>query len=121
MKLQIENLSFGYSDKKILNGINLIVKSGESIGIAGISGGGKSTLLKLISGLYSVQEGRIIIGSEESPLKRRALVSMVMQNAMLFPASIRDNITCGHKISEETVRNACEAAQLTEWISGLPD
>jgi ABC-type multidrug transport system fused ATPase/permease subunit len=46
---------------------------------------------------------------------------MVMQNAMLFPASIKENITCGHNMSEETIIQACEAAQLSEWISSLPE
>ena len=46
---------------------------------------------------------------------------MVMQNAMLFPASIRDNITCGHDIDEALLGHACDMAQLSEWIARLPD
>jgi len=46
---------------------------------------------------------------------------MVMQNPMLFPASIKDNIACGHSMSDEEIRRACEAAQLSDWIATLPD
>jgi ATP-binding cassette subfamily B protein/subfamily B ATP-binding cassette protein MsbA len=46
---------------------------------------------------------------------------MVMQSAMLLPASIRDNITCGHDMPEADILRACEAAQLTGWLSTLPD
>ena len=121
MSIVIENLSFAYGDRQVLDNINLLVVTGETIGIAGISGGGKSTLLKLISGLYNVQSGKITIGDAQTSPERRSCVAMVMQNAMLLPASIRDNITCGHGIDEATIRYACDAAQLTEWVSGLPD
>jgi len=121
MRLEITGLSFSYGEKLVLDNINLSVSDREIIGIAGISGGGKSTLLKLISGLYDVQHGAITIGNASTSTERRKLVSMVMQNAPLFPASIRDNITCGHDINDQTVRDACDAAQLTEWIDSLPD
>jgi len=121
MTIKIEGLSFFYGEKQVLNGINLSVNSGETVGIFGISGGGKSTFLKLVSGLYEVQEGRILIGEGETSQSRRKLVSMVMQNAPLFPASIRDNITCGHHYDDESVNRACEMACLNEWISSLKE
>ena len=121
MSIIIENLSFAYSDKPVLDNINLSVKTGETVGIVGVSGGGKSTLLKLISGLYDVQSGKITIGNAQASPERRQRVAMVMQNAMLLPASIRDNITCGHEMDEAMLRYACDAAQLTGWISTLPD
>lgn len=121
MKITIENLSFAYGGKLVIDDINLTVKSGEAIGIAGISGGGKSTLLKLISGLYDVQKGSIMIGTAWEMAERCKCVAMVMQNAMLFPASIRDNITCGHDMDEEWLRHVCDIAQLSEWIAALPE
>ena len=120
MSIIIENLSFAYGGRQLLDNINLSVKPGETVGIVGISGGGKSTLLKLISGLYDVQIGKITIRNAQTSFERRKHVAMVMQNAMLLPASIRDNITCGHEINEATIRYACDAAQLTEWVSALP-
>jgi ATP-binding cassette subfamily B protein/subfamily B ATP-binding cassette protein MsbA len=105
----------------VLDNINLSIKSGETVGISGASGGGKSTLLKLISGLYDVRYGNIMIGEAQTSPERRKNVAMVMQNAMLFPASIRDNISCGHGMDEAVIRRACDMAQLSEWIASLPD
>lgn len=121
MSLHINDLSFSYGTKSVLKHITLFVKDGESIGIIGVSGGGKSTLLKLISGLYEVTDGRITINGQPSSDCRRKSVAMVMQNALLFPASIRDNITCGHPIKKDALLHACEAAQLLDWIHTLPD
>lgn len=120
MSIIIENLSFAYGDKQVLDNINLSVGTGQTVGIVGISGVGKSTLLKLISGLYDVQSGKITIENAQTSVERRKHIAMVMQNSMLLPASIRDNITCGHEIDEATIRYACDAAQLTEWVSTLP-
>jgi len=121
MSIHIENLSFSYGEKQILHDINLDIESGENIGIVGVSGCGKSTLLKLLAGLYSVQSGIIEVCGARRPEDIRKNVAMVMQSTMLFPASIKDNITCGHPLSDEAIRQACDAAQLTEWIASLPD
>jgi len=121
MSIYIENLSFAYGDKEVLRDINLYVETGERIGIIGMSGCGKSTLLKLIAGLYSLQKGIVEVHGARKPEEIRKHVSMVMQSPMLFPASIKDNITCGHPMSDEEVKRACDAAQLSDWIETLPD
>jgi len=121
MNVSIQNLSFSYGEKQVLNNIELYIKSCETVGIVGVSGGGKSTLLKLISGLYNVQHGGIAIGKAQTSPERRKNVAMVMQSAMLFPASIRDNISCGHNMDDTIIYHACEMAQLSEWIYALPD
>ncbi|MCL2421465.1 MAG: ABC transporter ATP-binding protein/permease [Defluviitaleaceae bacterium] len=121
MSIIISNLHFSYEGKQVLAHINLTVQTGESVGIIGASGGGKSTLLKLVSGLYDVQRGEIVVMNGHTSADRRKHVAMVMQGAALFPASIHDNITCGHDMSEADIRNACDAAQLTEWIATLPE
>lgn len=121
MSINIRDLYFSYDEKPVLNNINLVVQTGEAVGIVGVSGGGKSTLLKLISGLYEVQSGEITVMDARTSADRRKNVAMVMQNAALFPASIRDNITCGHEMDEVEIKRACDAAQLTEWIAALPE
>ncbi|HWT74884.1 MAG TPA: ABC transporter ATP-binding protein [Mobilitalea sp.] len=121
MSIHIERLTFFYGDKEVLHEIELKVRTGENIGIIGVSGGGKSTLLKLLSGLYAPQTGIVEVQGERIPEEIRRNVAMVMQNALLFPASIRENITCGHSMNEEVIRKACKAAQLSEWISTLSD
>ena len=121
MSIVVESLSFSYGEKEVLAGLSLTVRTGERVGIAGVSGGGKSTLLKLVSGLYDVQSGTIAVMGARVSAGRRRNVAMVMQDPLLFPASIRDNITCGHEMSEGDIVGACEAARLAEWIATLPD
>ena len=121
MGITVQNLSFSYDGKRVFDNISLSVQTGESVGIAGISGGGKSTLLKLISGLYDVQIGEIHVMNARTSADRRRNVAMVMQSAALFPTSIRENITCGHDMDEADIRRACDAAQLSDWIATLPD
>lgn len=121
MSIRAENLWFTYNDAPVLRGIDLFADTGEHIGITGMSGCGKSTLLKLMAGLYRAQDGAVEVHGARRPEDIRKNVAMVMQNAVLFPASIRENITCGHPMSEKNLRQVCEAAQLTEWIASLPD
>ncbi len=121
MSILIEKLSFSYGHQLILNQMNLHVATGEALGIVGPSGGGKSTLLKLISGLYDLQSGSIHIADAHTAAERRKVVAMVLQSALLFPSSIRDNISCGHALGDSVIQKACAAAQLSEWIDSLPE
>lgn len=110
--IEIKNLNYGYGEVPVLKDLNLTVKKCEKIGIVGESGCGKSTLIKLISGLYKRESGVIKVSGE---------MAVVMQSLSLFPLTIRENITCGHEITEEKIRLALKIAQLEEWISTLPD
>ncbi|MBQ8800549.1 MAG: ABC transporter ATP-binding protein [Lachnospiraceae bacterium] len=121
MGILLKEVSFGYGDKRILDKVSLAVREKEHIGILGCSGGGKSTLLKLLSGLYTVKEGYCEVEGETKPEGIRKQVAMVMQTPGVFPLSIRENITCGHPISEEKVWEAVQAAQLEEWVRSLPE
>ncbi len=121
MSVQLEEISFCYGEKKILDKISLMVREKEHIGILGGSGSGKSTLLKILAGLYTVKEGHCVVANETLPEQIRKQVAMVMQMPGLFPLSIRDNITCGHPVAEERIRDAVRAAQLEEWIRSLPE
>ena len=110
--INIENLSYSYGEKIVLKNINLKIPDGKKIGIIGESGSGKTTLIKLISGLYKIQQGSI---------QAEGKISVVMQGNQLFPFTIKENITCGHPIPEERIFEAVRIAQLEEWISSLPD
>lgn len=121
MSVLLREISFCYGEKKILDRISLTVRDKEHIGILGGSGSGKSTLLKILAGLYPVKEGLCEVAGECRPEEIRKRVAMVMQTPGLFPLSIRENITCGHPISEEKVWEAVRAAQLEEWVRELPD
>lgn len=117
----LDKISFSYEDIMVLKNLSLEVKPGEHIGILGDSGCGKSTVLKILAGLYEPDCGRVFIAGESLPEKIRRQVALVMQHNSLFPLSIRDNITCGHAVSEEMIWDACESASLTKWIKSLPD
>lgn len=121
MSILMEDVSFSYGDKNILRQTSMSVNQGEYVGIVGVSGGGKSTLLKLLSGLYQPQTGRIVVENAKSLQQIRKLVAIVMQSSFLFPATIKENITCGHIMDEASIKTACDAAQLSEWIATLPD
>ena len=108
----IKNLTHAYGDKTVLKVINLVVPEGQKVGIVGESGSGKSTLIKLIAGLYRVQEGELAVNGD---------TAVVMQSLALFPLTIRENITCGHDMPEERIELAVKTAQLTDWLSTLPD
>lgn len=117
----LENISFSYESHMVIKNLSLRAQPGEHIGIVGNSGCGKSTLLKILAGLYEPDCGTAVIAGEHFPERIRKQVALVMQNNSLFPLSIRDNITCGHNISEELVWSACQNASLTKWIETLPD
>lgn len=117
----LENISFSYENHMVIKNLSLRAQPGEHIGIVGNSGCGKSTLLKILAGLYEPDCGTAVIAGEHFPERIRKQVALVMQNNSLFPLSIRDNITCGHNISEELVWSACQNASLTKWIETLPD
>ncbi|MDE7223037.1 MAG: ATP-binding cassette domain-containing protein, partial [Acetatifactor sp.] len=112
----LENISFSYEEHVVIKNLSLRVHPGEHIGIVGDSGCGKSTILKILAGLYKPDSGTAVIAGEHYPEKIRKQVALVMQNHSLFPLSIRDNITCGHNISDEMVWAACQNASLTKWI-----
>lgn len=120
MSIRLRNVSFCYGEKRILDGISLKVREKEHIGILGGSGCGKSTLLKILAGLYPAKEGDCEVAGERTPEGIRKQVSMVMQSPGLFPLSIRENITCGHPVTEERLWEAVRAAQLEAWVKGLP-
>lgn len=119
--IRLENISFTYKDRKIIDSLSLRVSKGEHIGILGDSGCGKSTLLKILAGLYEPDCGKAVVAGECVPEKIREHVAMVMQQASLFPMSIRDNISCGHDVAEEKIWQACESASLAKWVRSLSE
>lgn len=92
--IEIKNLLKKYSDKKVIDGINLSIKKGEVVVLLGPSGCGKSTLLRTINGLESIQNGEIIFHGKNTDWKKiREKIGMVFQNYELFPhLNVIDNI-----------------------------
>jgi ATP-binding cassette subfamily B protein len=126
--VEIKNVRFSYTDKKedeVLHGINLTMKQGSFTALVGPSGGGKSTVAKLISRFWDVSSGEITIGGvslKDMPLSQLAdTVSFVAQDNFLFRCSLKENIRLGNpKATDEQVYAAARAAQCEEFILKLP-
>jgi len=122
-----ENVEFIYPDSKtpVLKDISFEVKSGQTIAIVGTTGSGKTTLTKLISRLYDVSKGRILIdGSDIRDYALQTLrdqISYIEQDVFLFSTTIFDNISFGRVSSLEQVINVAQQAQAHDFISELPE
>ena len=124
VSISVENVHFSYGEKKILNGIQLHIKAGEKVALVGASGGGKSTLIQVLIGLYSPNSGRILFNGvpiEEIGLDVvRENVVTVLQNPILFNDTIRANLTLGKNATDKELWHALEIAQLTDTVNELP-
>jgi len=125
--VKFENVSFAYpgSSKLVLKNISFEVKPGQTVAIVGTTGSGKTTLVKLISRLYDVTSGRILIDGidiRKYNLKcLREQISYIEQDIFLFSTTIYENITFGKLSSLEEVIKVAKEAQAHEFISKLPN
>ena len=127
--IDFHHVSFAYSadqEADSLEDIDLHIRSGETIGILGGTGSGKSSLVQLIPRLYDVTKGSLYVGGvdvKEYDLDvLRNQVSMVLQNNVLFGGTIKDNLRWGNpNASDEEMLQACRLAQADEFIQRFPD
>ncbi|MCM1543204.1 MAG: ABC transporter ATP-binding protein/permease, partial [Blautia sp.] len=124
--VELKNVRFSYGEDEVLHDISLKLPQGSFTALVGPSGGGKSTVARLVSRFYDVSSGGISIGGvdiREMPLAQlAATVSFVAQDNFLFRCSIRENIRMGNPdASDEQVVRAARAAQCEEFIKKLPD
>lgn len=124
--LVIENLSFSYDEKQILDNLNINLEKGVTLGIGGESGKGKSTLLKLLMRYFDPNQGRILFDKtnlkDYSETELHSLESVMEQKTFIFADTIKNNISLKNEtISQEDIEKAAEAASLSEWIESLPD
>ena len=123
--IEFKNVSFRYykhSEEKVLNNINLKIKSGSTVGIIGSTGCGKTTLVSMIPRLYDVDEGEVLIDGvnvkDYSLVNLRDGVGIVLQKNLLFSGSIADNLRWGDmEASDEEIRLASEHAAADKFIS----
>jgi ATP-binding cassette subfamily B protein len=120
--IAFENVVFGYiPGRPVLQGINLQIPAGKKVALVGLSGGGKTTLVKLIPRFYEIQQGSVKIGGADNrqyPLAvLRQNVSMVLQDSVLFEGTIRENIEIGRPgASMEEVVDAAKKANIHDSI-----
>ena len=116
----------GQHKRSALFNVNFSIKSGETIGVIGGTGSGKSTLISLISRLYDPSEGEVLVGGRNVKdydlTALRSAVSVVLQNNILFSGSILDNLRWGNpKASLDDCRRACHLACADEFIDQMPE
>ena len=124
-----DKVSFSYSanaEKKALANINLFIGAGETVGIVGGTGSGKTSLVQLISRLYDVSEGAVKVGGidvrDYDIESLRNEVSVVLQKNLLFSGTIKENLRWGDPdATDEDIVRACKLASADEFVSSFPD
>jgi len=125
-EVKFENLTFNFNEtRKVLENINLTIKSGEKVALVGPSGAGKTTFVRLLLRLYSPTSGKILIdnqnASEVTQESLRKNISMVPQDPILFHRTLAENIAYGKRgASKEEIENAARLAHCDEFIKSLP-
>ena len=127
--IEFKNVSFRYyktSEEKVLNNINIKINSGETVGIIGSTGCGKTTLVSMIPRLYDVDEGSVLVDGVDvkdySIEKLRDGVSMVLQKNVLFSGTIEDNLKWGNQnASIEEIKKCADCAQADGFIESFTE
>lgn len=126
--IEIRDLSFAYPDssKNVLNKLSLTVREGEHIALIGGTGSGKSTLIKLLAGLFEASEGEIFLGGASYARIRRADVrshlSIALQRARIFEGSVRENVKMGKPdASDEEIYEVLTLSEMKSFIESHPE
>ncbi|WFB46765.1 ABC transporter ATP-binding protein [Vibrio coralliilyticus] len=124
--VKIENIDFSYNEEsKVLNNLNLNIPAGKKVALVGASGGGKSTLIQLLIGVYRQDSGIIRFNGETTDNISydviRDQIAVVLQQPILFNDSLRHNLTLGSDYDDLQLWRALEIAQMQDVISQLSD
>lgn len=124
--MEFRNVTFGYDERKILKQLSFQVKQGERVTLMGRTGAGKSTILKLLLGLYEPQEGEVriqgIAASNIPDGDKRRIFGYVEQSFHMVPGSVKDQITLFDPvITDQAVKNVASLTGLQDTIEALPD
>ena len=127
--IEFKNVCFSYNNKKdnlVLKNINLSIKSGETLGIIGGTGSGKSTLVQLLPRLYDIFSGSLIIGGNDVKdydlQNLRDGIAMVLQKNVLFSGTIRENLLWGNEIAtNDEIIKVCKISQAHDFITSFPN
>ena len=122
--VELKNVTFGYDDRIILDHINIQVQKGEQVTLSGRTGAGKSTIFKLLLGLYEPQDGQVLIkgipAGDISESKKRTLFGYVEQSFHMVPGTVKDQITLyDDSIPDEAVKQAAKMVGLDSSIEAL--
>ena len=122
--VELKNVTFGYDDRIILDHINIQVQKGEQVTLSGRTGAGKSTIFKLLLGLYEPQDGQVLIkgipAGDIPESKKRTLFGYVEQSFHMVPGTVKDQITLyDDSIPDEAVKQAAKMVGLDSSIEAL--
>ncbi len=124
-RIEFRNVSFSYNGvENNLEGVDLSLYAGQTLGIIGATGSGKSTLINLLMRFYDVGGGQIFIDGRDvrnyptAELRRK--FGVVFQNDFLMAASVRENVDYGRGLTDEEINKAIDCAQAREFVDGLP-
>ena len=122
-KIEFKDVTFGYSDKKIVDGLSFGIESGSSVAFVGESGSGKSTIIKLIIGLLKNQEGKILVdGKDLSKINLNSFydhVSYVSQEVPVFDGTLRENLVFDKKVTDEEIVKVLNLVCLDKFYERL--
>ena len=123
--VELAHVTFGYGEKHVLNDFSMTVKQGEQVTLVGRTGAGKSTVFKLLLGLYPPESGTVTIGgvnvADIKDRERRTCISCVEQHFARVPGTVLDQITLGDpQITEEMAKNAAKLAGIDAAIAAMP-
>jgi ABC-type multidrug transport system fused ATPase/permease subunit len=129
-RIVFEDVRFAYdadgnADRDVLRGIDLVIDAGQSVGILGATGSGKTSLVNLIPRYYDVREGRVTIDGvdvRDIPLDRlRAVVGTALQEAVLFQGDVRENVRfAAPDASDDRIKQAARASDAFDFVEALP-
>ena len=124
--VELSHVTFGYGEKHVLNDFSMTVKQGEQVTLIGRTGAGKSTVFKLLLGLYPPESGTVTIGgvnvADITDRERRTCISCVEQHFARVPGTVMDQITLGDpQITEEMAKDAVQLAGIDAAVQVLPE
>ena len=124
--IEFKEVTFSYDDENVLEDISFEINKGEKIALVGPSGGGKSTIIDLLSKFYRVKKGKILIDGTDindyDTNKLRNMIGIVTQESILFHDSIRNNISFGDRnVNEKKIIESAKVANALKFIEGLEE
>lgn len=125
-KIEFRNVHFSYDDKQeVLKGISFIVNPGETVAIVGATGAGKSTIISLITRLYDINSGKILLDDvdlkEYELYNLRSHIGVVLQDVFLFHGTIFENLSFGDEsVTLEKIRSVAKDIEVDDFIESLP-